>query len=313
MAVGLRASGFGLRLGHLLDRAWTLVGRVIVPSTNVGAEFISARSALACLLLVFSLGFAPLALADTDDSGGETEEESEDEDVLSPYRTPFVVLTERTIGTTSRPVEFDWRRTTVHVGATGTHLFELNNFNSLFAGGTVRAPAGGGIVEASLGWVWVWDTPSSEQLAYTPYRQPGRPDRLELDLAVGYPLAEGVVTAAPRFFPPVELVFSVYGGLGYHIYPGAMKGKRFRERMSAVFSPMLTESELEILEDRRLDAMMVDTGRYGVFVGVGDELYFRQGVFVAPRVMFAVPVLAVAAGSELWFQADLSLTIGVAF
>ncbi len=267
---------------------------------------------LTALLLAASLLVCPAAVADEGEAD-ETEEEGEDEDVLHRYRTPFGVLTERTIGTTSRPVEYDWRRTTVHVAATGEHLFELNNFNSLRAGGLVRTPAGGGIVEAGLGWVWVWDSPSSEQLAYTPYRQPGRPDRLELDINLGYPLAEGVVTVAPRIFPAVEMVFSVYGGLSYHIYPGAMKGKRFRERMTAIASPMLTESELEILDERRLDAMQVDTGRYGLFLGVGDELYFSQGIFVAPRVMFAVPVLAVAAGSELWFQADLSLSIGVAF
>jgi hypothetical protein len=266
-----------------------------------------AGAAVAAALLV-----CPLAVAEQDEPEGQDQEE-QDDDVLSRYRTPFGVLVERTIGTTSRPVEFDWRRTTVHVAATGNHLFELNNFNSLRAGGMVRSPAGGGIVELDLGWVWVWDTLSSEQLAYTPYRQPGRPARLELDLNLGYPLAEGVVTAAPRFFPPVEMVFTAYAGLGYHIYPGAMKGKRFRERITAVFSPMLSESELELLEERRLDAMQVDTGRYGLFLGVGDELYFRQGVFVAPRVMFAVPVLAPASGSELLFQVDLSLNIGMAF
>jgi hypothetical protein len=266
---------------------------------------------LGAAALAASLLLCPPARAEQD--APEEPGEEEEEDVLSRYRTPFGVLVERTIGTTSRPVEFDWRRTTVHVAASGDHLFELNNFNSLRAGGLVRSPAGGGIVELGLGWVWVWDTPSSEQLAYTPYRQPGRPERLELELNLGYPLAEGVVTVAPRFFPAVEMVFTAYAGLGYHIYPGTMKGKRPREFATAIFSPMLTESELELLEERRLDAMQVDTGRYGLFLGVGDELYFRQGVFVAPRVMFAVPVLAPASGSELLFQADLSLNLGVAF
>ncbi len=248
------------------------------------------------------------------DEEGEGEgEDEEPDDTLSRYRTPFGTLIERTIGTTSRPVKFDWRRTTAQVAATGNHLFELNNFNSLRAGGLGRFPTGGAIFELGVSYVWVWDTPSSEQLAYTPYRQPGRPPRLELDLTVGYPLAEGVVTVAPRFFPAVEMVFSAYAGLRYLWYPGSMKGKKFRERAAAVFSPTITESELEQLDDRRLDAMQVDTGRYGLMVGVGDDLYFRQGVFVAPRLMMALPILAPVSGTELLFWADLSVTIGVAF
>ncbi len=248
--------------------------------------------------------------ADTDDND---EGEPELDDSLSRYRTPFPVLVEQSIGTASRPVEFNWRRTTAHVAATGSHYFELNNFNSLRAGGLARIPSEKAIFEVGASYVWVWDTPSSELLALTPYRQPARPQRIELDLTVGLPLAEGIVTVAPRLFPTVELVFSAYAGLRYNLYPTAFKGMKVREVASAVFSPSLTEEELANLDDDRLAAMNVDTGRYGVLIGFGNEIYFRQGVFVMPRAMFAVPVLAPASGTELWFWADLSLAIGVAF
>src|SRR4051812_20383085 len=66
-----------------------------------------------------------------------------DADPLSPYRTPFGVLVDRAIGSTSRPVEFDWRRTRFQVAATGDFLFELNNFNSMRAGAVFRWPSGG--------------------------------------------------------------------------------------------------------------------------------------------------------------------------
>jgi hypothetical protein len=283
---------------------------------------LASVSALAALLLVVQAAAAdepspaPGAGLEADADGGGTDDEgSEDDpdDPLSRYRTPFGVLVERTIGTSSRPVEFNWRRTTVQIAATGNHLFELNNFNSLRAGGLARFPVGGGIFELGLSHVWVWDTPSSELLAYTPYRQPGRPKRLELDLTIGYPLAEGVVTVAPRFFPAVELVFNAYAGLRYLFYPGTFEGMRPREVAGALASPFLTETEIEQLDDRRLDAMQVDSGRYGLMVGVGDDIYFRQGVFVAPRLMMAVPVLQPASQTELLFWADLSLTVGVAF
>ncbi len=256
---------------------------------------------------------ARLEAVSSDEGTESDEEDSETDDALSRFRTPFGVLVERTIGTSSRPVEYNWRRSTVQVAATGDHLFELNNFNSLRAGGMARFPAGGAIMELGLSYVWVWDTPSSELLAFTPYRQPGRPARLELDLTLGVPLAEGIVTASPRFFPAVEMVFAGYAGLRYLIYPGGFEGMRAREVASASASPMLTEAELANLEDKRLDAMQVDTGRYGLMLGVGDDLYFSQGVFIAPRLMMAVPVLALASQTQLLFWADLSITVGVAF
>jgi len=136
---------------------------------------------------------------------------------------------------------------------------------------------------------------------------------MELDLTVGLPLAEGVVTTAPRFFPAVELVFNAYAGVRYLIYPTGFAGLRAREVAAAIFSPLLTETELDNLEDQRLAAMQVDSGRYGLMAGVGNDIYSKQGIFVSPRLMMAVPVLAPASGTQLLFWADLSLTVGVAF
>ena len=46
------------------------------------------------------------------------------------------------------------------------------------------------------------------------------------------------------------------------------------------------------MDDDRLDAMEVDSARYGLMGGFGNDFYFKQGIFVAPRVMFSRPVLA---------------------
>lgn len=234
------------------------------------------------------------------------------EDPLSAYRTPFDVLAERVIGSASVPVEFDWRRSTVQFAATGNHLFELNNFNSIRAGAMARVPVNTVMVEMGVSHVWVWDTPSSELLALTPYRQAGRPRRTEIDVTVGLPLAEGVATVVPRAFPAVQVVVNAYGGLRYLLYPGSFDGLRAREIGAAAFSATLTETELENLENRRLDAMQVDPARYGVMLGLGNDIYFRQGIFVSPRVMLAVPLLATATETDLLFWADLSVAVGVA-
>jgi hypothetical protein len=240
-------------------------------------------------------------------------QEEEPDDSLSPYRTPFPVLVEQSIGTASKPVEFDWRRTDVHVALTGDQLFELNNFNSMRAGAMARLPGGGVIYELGLAYVWVWDTPSSEQLALTPYRQPGRPSRLEFDFTLGLPVAEGVVTWFPKFLPAAQMVLNGYVGLRYAIYPQGYAGLTFGQVAASILAPALSDQEIENLEDHRLDAMEVDTGRYWIMVGFGDDIYFRSGMFIAPRMMFSLPILAPISETELLFSAEVTLTLGVAF
>ena len=265
-------------------------------------------------LLVVALGAALAAdEAPAVDTPTDAEAPAEETDPLAPHRAPFEVVAERAIGTTSVPVEFNWRRTDVQLAVFGDHLFELNNFNSLRAGGMARFPSGGLMFELGLSYVWVWDTPSSRQLALTPYRQPGRPRRAELDFTVGVPLAEGVVTTFPRYFPAVQMVFSAYGGVRYLNYPTAFSGMRAREVIGALFAATLTETERANLEDNRLDAMEVDAARYGLMAGFGNDIYFKQGVFLSPRLMMAVPLLAPATETDLLWWADLSLAVGVAF
>jgi hypothetical protein len=246
-------------------------------------------------------------------SVARAEDPAEPDDSLSPYRTPFPVLAERAIGTASKPVAFDWRRTDVHVAATGDQLFELNNFNSLRAGGMLRIPSSGVIYEIGMAHVWVWDTPSSQLLALTPYRQPGRPSRFELDLTLGLPVAEGVVTWFPRFFPAAEMVFNVYGGLRYVVYPQGYAHLKFGQVAKSILSPSLSDDEIENLDDHRLDSMEVDPGRYGIVVGFGNDLYFRSGVFVSPRMMFSVPLLAPISDTKILFSAEVTLAVGLAF
>ena len=89
-------------------------------------------------LLALALFATPALAQDTPPE--EEEDVPTEEDPLSPHRTRFDVLTDRAIGTASIPVEFNWRRTKVHVAGTGSFLFELNNFDSARVGGMVRLP-----------------------------------------------------------------------------------------------------------------------------------------------------------------------------
>ena len=234
------------------------------------------------------------------------------DDPLAPHRMPLAELVNRTIGTASKPTAFNWRRTTAQFAVTGDQLYELNNFNSLRAGAMARFPTGGLIVEFGMSYARTWDTPSSELLALTPYRQPGRPDRMDIDFNIGLPIAEGVVTVMPRWFPSLQMVFNAYVGFRYSLYPDAFAGMKPGEVFTAVLAPSLTQDELDNLEDRRLDAMQVDAGRYGLMVGVGNDLYFKQGFFLSPRASFALPILAPVTETDLLFWGDVSIAIGIA-
>lgn len=239
--------------------------------------------------------------------------EHEPDTTLSRHRTTFEVLTERTIGATSRRVRFDWRRKSMQLGATGALPAELNNFESLRAGGFIRIPSAGMLLEASVCHVWVRGTTSTRRLALTPYRQPGRPGRYELDFSVAYPVAEGVVTAVPRLIPAAELVLNAYADLRYQVYPGAFAGLGIKDTLKAILAPSFSRSELANLEDDRLPGMEVDPARYGLLVGLGTDVYFQSGFFFSHKLLVAVPLLQPMTETELGLGLDLTVSTGLAF
>lgn len=268
------------------------------------------RCAVAAALLWGSVAFAQDAPADPPPIE-EVEEEAPLDDTLAKHRARFDVLADRTIGTATRPVEYDWRRDTVQLAISGSHLFELNTFNSMRGGVMARLPSRRLVAEFGVNYVRTWNSTSSRVLALTPFRQSGRPSRLEVDFTVGLPVAEGVVTTLPRWFPSMQMVFNTYAGVRYALYPTAFKGLNTREVGQAIFAPGLSQMEIDNLDDARLAAMAVDAGRYSVMVGVGTDLYFKQGIFLSPRVMFAIPLLAPASDSQLLFWSDFSLAVGI--
>ena len=126
------------------------------------------------------------------------------------------------------------------------------------------------------------------------------------------PLAEGVVTTVPKVFPAVQLVFNAHVQIRYLFYPTAWSEMTPAEVGRAIIAPALDQKQINNLDEARLDAMAVDPGRYGLMLGFGNDIYFKQGVFVSPRVMLATPVMAPVTDTNMLFWADLSLAVGVA-
>ncbi|MCB9529097.1 MAG: hypothetical protein H6701_12070 [Myxococcales bacterium] len=237
----------------------------------------------------------------------------EPDPALEALRTPFEALTERAIGRTSRRVRYDWRKATLEAGLLGGLPAELNNFDSLRAGAFVRVPVSGFLLGLEATYVWVWGSESSDKLALTPYRQPGRPDRVELDATFTLPLAEGIVTAWPAFMPAAQLVLQSHAHLRYLLYPGGFDDLDFVDTLRALFSGSLTDEEIANLEDERLPGMQIDPGRIAALVGLGADLYFQSGLFFRHEILIAVPLFAPLTESELGLGLELNLATGISF
>ncbi|WNG33965.1 hypothetical protein F0U61_10200 [Archangium violaceum] len=274
---------------------------------------------IACLALPWTTWAAEEPAAEStqpargDDAQTADSEAKEEDTTIERHRTPFEVLNERMIGTASRAVRFDWRQTQASIGLVGSQLLELNNFKSSRLGGFVRKPIGDFLGEIAITRVFTRGSASTEKLALTPYRQSGRPSRFELDINLGYPLAEGVATARPGFFPATELVFSANAGLRYLFYPGSLSGASFGETVTSLFALKLSEREVENLERSRLPGMQLDGARYSLLTGLSLDVYFQSGGFLSPRVMIALPLISGVDGSGLGWWWELNFGAGWAF
>jgi hypothetical protein len=231
------------------------------------------------------------------------------DDSLQQYRSPVDALTDRSIGVASRAVRFDWRRSRFGLELLGGQLLELNNFVTWRVGLVGRIPVKGLMLELGANAALTYGSASSNELAATPYRQEGRPSRLELDGNVSYPLAEGVATPRTDFLPAAELVLSATVGLRYLYYPNELANFTVGNGALALVKPHLTTQELTNLEPQRLPAMQIDEGRYDLLAGFTFDVYVQSGGFVAPRVMIAPPLTSTGLG---WWW-ELSIAAGWMF
>ncbi|MEL6548161.1 MAG: hypothetical protein AAFQ82_26275, partial [Myxococcota bacterium] len=194
-----------------------------------------------------------------------------------------------------------------------SQLSELNTFRSGRYGLLLRTPLGRSLLgELGLSYVRTTSTQSSETLALTPFRQAGRPSRLEVELNLSLPLAEGVVTTLPSFVPPLEMVFSLTTSLRYAYYRGSQNGLSLRRSFSNAFRPSLTQQELDNLESRRLGGMVIDPARFALMAGFTQDIYFSSGAFISPRAMLNIPLGGITE-TTLSFWWEISVAAGWTF
>lgn len=252
-----------------------------------------------------------LALLASSPDGGVAPVDPVADTSLERFKTPLEALTERPIGETSRAVRFDWRRSRIGFGVIGGTLLELNNFSSARIGGYVRKAFGNLMLDAGASYVGSWGSDASVKLSFTPYRQFARPSRLELEVNLGYAIAEGVVTSRPGLIPAAQLVLTANVGVRYMFYPGSVTGLPALELLGALFNPRLSDREVNALEPVRLPGMQIDRARYALLAGFTLDVYFKPGVSLTPRVMMAIPVFGAIDGARLGAWWELSIAAGV--
>jgi hypothetical protein len=228
-------------------------------------------------------------------------------------RTPFEAMGEHFLGSTSRAVRFDWRRSPIIVGVLVSELLERNTFGSFRFGASARKAFGNLTGEIAVSYFDPVSTEASDQLALTPYRQAGRPWHVELDVNVAYPLVEGVVTPLFDFMPPAELVLSGAAGLRYLFYPRSFANQDVLDTLPDLAFPALTDEERAGIEPTALPGMLVDAARYHTLVGLIADAYLQPGINISPRVMVAIPLLAPVTQTGLGLWWELSLFVGFAF
>jgi hypothetical protein len=281
-------------------------------------------------LLLAALAASPSAWAQEasapDEAAPAAEDGAEPDPSVDRFRVPVDQLAEHFLGSTARPVRFDWRGSPVMVAIHGSELLERNNFGSFRVGSVVRRAFSSLMLEGGAAWVFVTGTESSELLALTPYRQPGRPSRLELDVNVSYPLFEGVVTPLHDLLPPAQMVLFATGGVRYLLYPETLVGERawgetstwteldtWRDVGEGLATPQLRDSDRAFLEEKALGGMGIDPALVHTLVGLTFDAYFQPGLFLSSRALVAVPLLAPVSGTLLGFWWELGLAAGWAF
>ncbi len=213
------------------------------------------------------------------------------------------------LGTTSRPVVFDWRRSSGLLQGEISQPVELNNFESRRLTAAVRWPLESGTATTSLSHVSTQGTEATETIARTPYLQTGRPSRWELGLGYDFAFAEGIVTMLPSFLPEAEMVFSISGEMRYLFYPGAWKENKGGQKFSSLFKTEINSTERAWLDSRKPAGMRIDPTRLDFLLGGRLDLFFKPGLFLSPSALIALPFLRAKGGLGLWW----SLGVGVGY
>lgn len=213
----------------------------------------------------------------------------------------FNTLVARTVGTTARPLIYDWRSQSCLLSIEAGPVIDLNTFESYHTGISCTIPRENTWISLGISRVWTLETDNSKILDRTPYRQVGRPSRYEIRSTFGLPVAEGIVTVMPSWLPAWDMVFSLQTSLHYLIYPESFSGLKgnFLDKVSKVFlSRSLSADEASAVQQSAPQSLLVDPSRLNILFGSSLHVFVQGGWFNRVQVEVGTPLLRAAPDSD---------------
>ena len=247
--------------------------------------------------------------AETEVPGNSNKEENKNEQ-LKPFSDDlsFNSFVDRVVGQAFRPTVFNWRK------SSDMWLFEmgmpteLNNFESKRFSVLYRIPQDDYSWDLGIAWVNTKETLSSQKIGLTPYRQYGRPSRLELDGGLSVVLSEGISTFFPNFIGSNQIVLSAQVRFRYLSYLTQYKGLKAKDFFNAFFTLEMQDKELENIKSKRLPGMEQDPAHYNFLWGERIDLYAKNGMSFSQGVLVG---LTLSTRLGLWWE--YSIGIGYAY
>jgi len=73
---------------------------------------------------------------------------------------------------------------------------------------------------------------------------------------------------------------------------------------------VLSDSDVVVLERDAVAGMAIDRARVQTLVGLGTDVYFPPGLFVSPRALLALPLLAPVSSTSIGWWWELGAVVG---
>ncbi len=185
-------------------------------------------------------------------------------------------LAEKVLGQASRPSVFRWREASVIPTIHTRQVLELNLYETSAVELRFNVPSESVLWQWGLAEASTKSTQASNELAKTPYRQPGRPSHWQGHAGVGIPMIEGIGNQYISFIPPLQFVVMVTGDLIYRYYSAGRE-----HQIKRLLQPSLSDEEIGNITRTAPEGMAVDGSRLSLGAGLDLAVFGSWGVMIS--------------------------------
>ena len=217
------------------------------------------------------------------------------------------------IGFAERPALHAWRKSSLTIRPIMGQISEQNNFDSYHFGLVVDVPSDSFSFQIGLRKVEVSDTPSSRQLALTPFKQAGHANRYDIISGVKLPLVEGVGSQLYDWIPQSQFVFQGIARVNWHLHPNEWKGESFQNVLQGLFQTKVGSREYQKMQESNPAALLPSRSRHSLGAGFVVEQYFPESGGTAFHCSFEVLTLIDLYSDETTPSRWMEYNLGVGY